>query len=287
MHCVVKATSWLSLVFFVELGLAESTLNSRSPSASGSQLASRVLEEIVKTEGGYSIAYPLQQIEGVTFSRMIADFEAGDIDVIWTQTNREYENKYRAIYYPIFKGLYGVRIPLVANNNRDMFFGVDSMLAFQSYTAGNVRHWADTQLLKDNGIAVVPVSKQKNLYPMLEGGRFDYFARGVHQIWGEIDEYSELNLVADEHILIYYPAPVYFFVRKDNDALYQYLNTGMQKLIESGRHNELFYEDEVIFSSIAKAKLANRQTIELRNPNLSGQTPLDQTELWFNPANPR
>ena len=54
---------------------------------------------------------------------------------------------------------------------------------------------------------------------MLEGGRYDYFPRGVHEPWSEITARPHLPLTVEKHILVKYPMPAYLFVNKIYVAL--------------------------------------------------------------------
>ena len=116
------------------------------------------------------------------------------------------------------------------------------------------------------------------LFKMLSKQRIDYFPRSVLEIWEEADQHAEEGLVVEASIVLQYPAAIYFFVNKKNQALARRLEEGLRRAIADGSFDALFFErfGEVI----RRARLAARTRFDLENPLLSSETPLDQPELW-------
>ena len=174
-----KLKSLLLVFFLIAFSSTEAqqlkTIKSPSASDGGSNLALWILQEIVKVQGEYKLEYPHAGMDNVTFGKVLADFEAGELDVIWTLSSKEYEDRYQAVYYPLYKGMFGMRLAIVKRERLSMLSGVDSLSDLQQFSAGQGKQWADTPILQSNGIPVVPVNKYHNHFPMLEGGRFDYF----------------------------------------------------------------------------------------------------------------
>ena len=83
------------------------------------------------------------------------------------------------------------------------------------------------------------------------------------------------------NLCLHYPAAVYYFVAPDDKELASALELGLQRLRANGVMEKLFlqYHGE----DLARARLGARKVIELRNPLLSPQTPLDKPDLWFKP----
>ena len=61
----------------------------------------------------------------------------------------------------------------------------------------------------------------------------------------------------------------------------------LKKAIKDGSFDKLFYNHEMIFSVIKKAKLSQRRIFELHNPLLSDKTKelLSDDKLWLSPLN--
>ena len=247
----------------------------------GNNLALQLLRAMIKNDPQYKIAHPTD--ESSSFSKVLADFEAGDIDIIWTLASLDYEQKYQAIYYPLYKGMFGMRLPIVKKSEVNQFAGVRNLEDLRRFKAGQGKQWADTPILKSNGIPVVEVTKYFNHFPMLEGDRFDYFPRAIHEPWSEVERESKYELTVDPHIMLRYRAPFYLFISKNNKKLYRYLNDGMEKLVQSGQHDELFFAEESVQLALKNSNLKARTIIDLDNPELSSKTPVDRQELWFDP----
>lgn len=248
-----------------------------------SNFALVLLKEIVKRNGKYKLVYPHDGMGRLTLDKTFSDFEAGDLDLIWTMSSKEYEQRWKAVHYPLYLGMFGMRVPIISRDNPDQFANVKTLNDLKRFKAGQGKNWPDTDILLANGIPTVVVTKYGSHFPMLDGDRFDYFPRAIHEPWGEIKDQSQYNLVVDKHILLRYRAPFYFFVSKTNNALYQYLMDGLEDLAQSGRHKALFFEEKEVRMALSYSELAKRAIIDLKNPELSPKTPVDRPELWYDP----
>ena len=281
-----SARCMLTIVAFVfsvsTISATKKTMVIPGDQAGGNNLAIKLIKEIVQLDPQYSIDHP--PADGTSsFSKVLADFEAGEIDVIWTLSSQDYEDKYMAVYYPLYKGMFGMRLPIVKKSESNQFAGVRTLDDMRAYKAGQGKEWADTPILKANGIPVVEVNKYFNHFPMLEGDRFDYFPRAIHEPWSEVKREAKYELTVGPNIMLRYRAPFYLFVTKDNKKLHQYLTEGMEKLVQSGKHDELFFAEESVQMALSNSNLKDRIVIDLINPSLSKKTPIDREELWFDP----
>ncbi|QAU34951.1 hypothetical protein [Janthinobacterium sp. 17J80-10] len=215
--------------------------------------------------------------------RSLLQLEKGaDIDVLWSMTSREREQKLRPIRIPIDKGLTGYRVFLIKRENLQKFARVRTLDQLRHYEAGQGSHWPDTRILQANGLNVYGATVYENLFSMLDAARFDYFPRSITEVWDEIEAHPERSLVIEPTILLTYPAAAYYFVNKDNQALASAIETGLLRAIRDGSFDLLF--DEYYGEFIRKADLRNRKVIRLQNPLLSEQTPFSQRHLWFRNA---
>jgi hypothetical protein len=87
------------------------------------------------------------------------------------------------------------------------------------------------------------------------------------------------GLIVDQHLVIHYPAAVYFFVSRAHPELAETVRLGLYRAIESGKFDRLFYGH--FAEAIEQARLSHRQVIELRNPLLPESTPLQNERLWL------
>ena len=257
----------------------------RLPSATGgsNNLPIYVIQEIVRRNPVYRVEFPYDGVENLTFSKVLADLEAGDISAIGTLASREYEDKFQALYYPLYMGMFGLRVPIVKKSEVNQFANVKTLEDLRQFKAGQGRKWADTPILKANGIPVVEVNNYFRHFPMLEGDRFDYFPRAIHEPWGEVQREAKYELTVGPNILLRYRAPFYIFINKNDRKLYRYLVEGMEDLIETGKLKEMFFAEESVQMALANANLKSRTIIDLVNPELSKKTPIQRKELWFDP----
>ena len=173
--------------------------------------------EKTKDEGEFKLVplhHPMNQ------KRQVATLiKSGDIDVIWAATTKNREQRAIPIRIPLLKGLLGHRISLLPKNKPYVLQSITSLNGLAKLTAGQGEFWADTKILRDNGLKVMPAQRYKNMFKMLSDGRFDYFPRSIIEVWTEVETHGELDLVVDDTILLRYRLPVYFFLDKSNAAL--------------------------------------------------------------------
>lgn len=220
--------------------------------------------------------------EKMPFSRLKQEMDMGNVDVIWGSSGKTIENELMPIRIPILKGLLGYRIFIIRTDAQDRFNGVNNLAQLQQLSAGQASYWGDTKVLKRAGLAVVTSLKYKNLIHMLEGGRFDYFPRGIHEIHSEVDNQTELDVAMEKRLLLVYPYAMYFYVHKQNKALYDKLNRGFELAIADGSYDALFFNNALIKDALYNTNLQRRTVIRIENPNMHVKTPFDRAELWLN-----
>jgi hypothetical protein len=212
--------------------------------------------------------------------RAFADLKrGGTLRVAWAMTSTQRELQATPIRIPIYKGLIGWRLPLVHASQSGLLAQVSNLNQLKRFTAGQAREWPDTQVLEDNGLRVVSGASYEGLFNMLAHRRFDYFPRSIVEVWDEARERRSQGIMVDQNIALYYPAAVYFFVNNNDPGLAEALDTGLERAIADGKFDRLFYS--YFAGVIEEARLNQRRTIELVNPNLPLSTPLSRKELWL------
>jgi hypothetical protein len=84
--------------------------------------------------------------------------------------------------------------------------------------------------------------------------------------------------------VLQYPTAVYFFVNRQNTALAQAIEHGLNSAIKNGNFDKLFYQHHN--DAIQRSYLPNRTILPLHNAALPPNTPLQRKELWFSIAKP-
>lgn len=199
--------------------------------------------------------------------------------VIWTMTDKEREQQLRPIRIPLFKGLFGYRVFLIRKQDQARFDQVKTLNDLGQFSGGQGTHWPDTPILQANGLRITTAETTELLFRMLNAKRFDYFPRGISEAWFELLQRNEPNLAVEENLLLYYPTAIYFFVNKENDALAQRIEKGMEILIDNGKFDEFFYNHPRF--RVGMEKLKNRRIIYLQNPSLPTETPVNNPRYWI------
>lgn len=235
-----------------------------------------------KTSGEYGLCRIEYSSEKMSQSRAIVMIKNNSgIDLVALPTSSQRETELLPVRIPILKGLLGYRIFIIRSEDMDKFSRIKNYDDLKKFSAGSGHDWLDTEILAHNGINVIKSSNYEGLFMMLRTKRFDYFPRGVNEAFDELksrgDQFRDIEI--EKKIALYYPFPVYFFVRKDNSAIAQRIEKGLRIAIADGSFQRLFekYNGEYI----RKADMSSRKIIRLKNPLLSDETPLNDKQLWL------
>lgn len=240
----------------------------------------RLLAMALEKSGGHFVARPAtgKMLQG----RALLMLRQGHgIDVAWAATSNEIEAQVHPVRIPIFKGLIGWRLLLIARSDAEKFSKIREAAELKALLAGQGHDWADTAILRANGYRVHSGSYYDALFKMLAQHRIDYFPRSVLEIWAEADARKDEGLMVEPHLMLRYPSAVYFFTNKKNTALAQAIESGLEKMLDDGSFDKLFNEHHA--ELLARTGMGARIIFDLRNPVLPPSTPLEQSALWYRP----
>lgn len=205
----------------------------------------------------------------------------GQLDLQFISTTLHRESKMIPIKIPIYQGLLGLRLLLVKPELNTKIKNITSIEELRQFVGGHSTHWGDLPVYAENKLRVETSVHYDNLFEMLKLGRFDYFHRGVNEIWQELERYPNDFVVAD-NIMLFYPHPVYFFVGKHRPELAKQIERGMQLAIADGSYKALFltyHEQDII-----RAELEGRTLIVLKNPVVPADAPVIRKAWWMPPG---
>lgn len=226
--------------------------------------------------------YQVQQMSTqMNQKRKVEEALAGTVDVFWSMTSKELEETVLPVRIPLFKGLLGNRLLIIRKADETRFAKVKTMADFRQLKAGQNRYWPDATILEANGLPVVTSYQYSNLYPMLEGGRFDYLALGAQEIGEELANHPDPALKVDSHILLQYRSPAYFFVSPKRPELAAAILAGLESMVSDGSFDDMFNRELKIEQLYREAKFEQRVIIRLDTPDLSPLTPIERKELWL------
>ncbi len=227
--------------------------------------------------------FQLEAVSDMTHRRGRASLIQGDrIDVMASAVNACLLELLRPIPIPIERGLLGYRVFFVNKQRADEFSAINSLNELnQSFSAGFGSGWVDHQILVFNQVPVVASSYYTSLFKMLAAGRFDYFPRGINEIWLEHEQFGKIfpNLGIERKLAFYYPYPRFFFVNKHNAILAERIEFGLKKIRNNGLFQELFEHHHQ--NAIEQTKISQRRVFELDNPLLPAGIPKPDTSSWL------
>lgn len=201
--------------------------------------------------------------------------------IVSLATSHEREDELLAIKIPIMAGILGMRVFLIHQEKQEAFTRVQHENQLKQYVAGFGEHWGDLAILKENGIPVLPVAKYSSLFDMLNAQRFDYFPRGVNEIYKEHETYGQKfpSLSIEKSLAVYYPYPVYFFVSKQDVLIAKRIELGLKKALADGQFKRLFlqYHGDLL----TKLDFENRKIFNLRNDSLPEDARIQNMDWWL------
>lgn len=219
--------------------------------------------------------------EEVTQNRGVALLQSGAIDVVALGTNAEREAQMRPIRIDILRGIVGYRLLVIRTADQARIAGMDDRALRAQLIFGLNSQWADLPILRANGFTVVTSSRYENLFGMLAAGRFDAFTRGLNEAARELGERRDRypGLAVENTRALYFPFPVYFWVRNDNQALAGRIERGLRLALADGSFRALF--ESYHAAEIARLAHERRHVIRLANPILRSPADEPDTRWWW------
>ncbi|MDJ0989550.1 MAG: hypothetical protein QNI85_06030 [Desulfobacterales bacterium] len=245
-------------------------------------ILSTALDKTTTTHGDYELTMTLR---GSQRERALVELVAGRlINVHIVPTRREWEAKTLPIRIPVAKGLLGYRLFLVKRQEIERFASIQSLEELKQMRAGLRQQWSTTLAMQALGFEVMTGRSYEGLFRMLVHGRFDYFPRGINEIFEEYDRrrLDLLEMAIEPSKALCLPMPTYVFVSPKNPELAARIQAGLRMMIQDGSRDKLFWEYHR--ASIKQSDLAHRRIFRVDNPLLSPETPFEQQHLWLDPS---
>ena len=219
--------------------------------------------------------------EEITQNRGMQLLQSGAIDVIALGTNVERESQMIPIKIDILRGIVGFRIFVIRTADQARIAKMDAQTLKKQLTFGLNSQWADLPIMRANGFTVETSSSYENLFGMLVAGRFDAFPRGLNEAGRELDERKQSfpQLAVEQTKALFFPYPVYFWVKKGNQALAKRIEHGLTASLADGSFRKLF--ESYHATEIAMLAKEKRQVIRLDNPILPTKTAAPDTRWWW------
>lgn len=202
------------------------------------ELLRQTLQRTEAVDGPFVIEqHPLR----VSLARSLEMLKGGQVHVIWTVTDAVRERELLPVRVSLLRELNNYRVFLIREAEQPRFDQVRTLEDLRRFKAGAGTHWADTAVLRNNGLAVETSVRYDALFGMLAAGRFDFFPRGLYEAWPEAQAHQQSGLRLENTLMLYYESPFYFFVSKDNPALARRIERGLQLAMADGSFDRLLY----------------------------------------------
>ncbi|WP_426336320.1 hypothetical protein ACN9MY_25580 [Pseudoduganella sp. R-31] len=247
-------------------------------------LLQQVMERTVPEFGPYTIEYADAHMERPRLLEALKDGKL--INVTAYPADAKWLKTLRAVPVPTDMGLQSWRIALIDRKNQERIRKLVLPGGLKEMTAGVGSVWVTRASLQDNGFHYVTGSNYIGLFDMLVAGRFDYFPRGVNEIFQEYDLRKQAfpQLAIEDSIVLHDNIPSMFFVSPKNPRLYKRIRAGMESLLKDGTLERLVLEHHR--SYLQRAQLCKRRRVDLPNKDIDPAM-LSRRELWLDPFDPR
>lgn len=240
------------------------------------ELGIKVLElALSKIDTAYKIQATTEEINEARGEAQVID---GLLDIEFMITTEDREKTMIPIKIPIYRGTLGLRLLLIKKERQKELQNINNLTQLRKYVGGHGKHWSDLVIYGHNKLPVITNVLYDNLFKQLSSDRFDYFHRGILEIWQEKTQHSEHLTIAD-NVMLFYPQPTYFFVSKQRPKLAKAIEKGLKKSIADGSFKQVFLDH--VGDNLKQAKLASRTLIVLDNPILPNNTPLIDMSWWL------
>ena len=213
--------------------------------------------------------------------RAIKSVVDSTIDIAWVPATARTNALLSPIKVPLRKGLLGWRLLLVNESELAEFSEVNTLDDLRQFKTGFGADWQDLPVMQKNFDTVVLTNTYEQLFKLLHNRRFDFFSRGLHEAWDEIEYHKadDYQFAVLDHIMLRYKAVDLFYVNKQNKQLHKRLSKGMNQIIIDGTFNDLFYSYYSNYIDTAHINL--KTVIELENPNFPNDIAFKDPQLWF------
>jgi hypothetical protein len=228
-----------------------------------------------KAEVGYGPA--------MSRDRLLRELERGElVQVADAPARSDFEDRLLPVRFPLRKGLLGYRLLLIDQKDKAKFANIESVDALKALRGGTGTQWSITRIWDQAGFQTVKENDYESLFKRLGLGQFDYFARGVNEVFDEYETRKNQlpNITIESSLALYVPLPTYYFVSPSKPVVAARIHEGLEAMLRDGSFEKLF--QEYYGDDIKRANLPGRRILSIDNPTLSPLTPLDRKALWLN-----
>lgn len=275
---------FVTLLIFPQLSQAKNIhiIGPQSSEDVGQRYFSQLLQLALDRANTHNYQVTPLMLDSITQGRSVQMLASKHVDVYWMGASAQREEQFTAIEVPLMRGLLGYRIAIIHKDSVEEFQSL-TKLGLKQKIACQGQHWPDSKILQYNRFNVMPVAKYESMFSMVAKKRCDYFPRAIFEGYGELEiaKSHSPELVIFDDIILKYPFPMYFFVRKNNHELAQDIQLGLEKMIDSGEFINYMKQSPITKHLFPIEKWKNKTIIQLANPTISEHLNLTNKRYWF------
>ena len=202
-------------------------------------LLQQALKRTVASHGSFEVR-PLDQL--IQRKRALSELKSGGLDVYVAAVQPQWETETLPIYIPLRKGILGYRLFLVHRDQLAAFGEVQSVEHLKGLRLGSGAQWSITQVFRELGFRIETSPSYDGLFRMLANKRFDFFPRGVSEVFKEVEARASSypEIAVETRLALYIPLPTYFFVSPRRPELRDRLEAGLRDMMADGSFEALF-----------------------------------------------
>jgi hypothetical protein len=189
------------------------------------------------------------------------------IDLVISALDKDKEQALLPVYFPLDRGLLGVRLCLISKQAQHRFETIKSQRDFVNQSVSVVLDaaWPDTVIMQSNQIPVITANTHEKRVELTRNSDTFCYSRSLIEIEGEAKAAADL-VVADGFVIVYPLADILYF-RQGASDLASAVEYGLEKAFQDGSLIVLFnsfYQDVK-----QRFSLYERKLFFLQNPLLS------------------
>ncbi|HEY0891615.1 MAG TPA: hypothetical protein VGE32_01085 [Cellvibrio sp.] len=245
-----------------------------------SGLLQKALEKGAKGRAVPQLVITIEMAE----DRMVRELRADRIiDILWLGGSKERARDLLMVPVPLERGLVGYRQFIIRKERVAEFDAIKTVADLAKFTACHGAQWGDTEILRAAHLPLVTSVNYESLFKQLAAGRCDYFPRGIHQGKVEVSKRAAAfpDLIVYEPLILHYSFASYFYVNPKNKGIAQWLQQGLEKMIDDGDLLAYMQEQEHTRYAFPLRGLDKKRLLIIPNPNLPDASDEKNSRYWF------
>jgi hypothetical protein len=190
----------------------------------------------------------------------------GAVNLLWNATSAERERDLLPVRISLLRELNNYRVLMIRKGEQARFDHLRTLDDLRALHAGLGTQWPDNAVFARNRLPVVNALKHADLFRMLAVKRFDYFPRGLFEVWAELAMPENHGLTMERDVMLYYRMPFYFFVNRNNTALAERIERGLRLAQADGSFDRLLQSVPNFRRALDEQRSGRRRVILLDAP---------------------